>query len=286
MDDATNQDLSIKQALAVATSILEQNPDLDSIDIDSTVLLCHVLNCSRSYLYTWPEKKIGTAISQQFIDLIERRALGEPVAYITGVRGFWDFDLNVNNATLIPRPETELLVEKALEQIGENASVLDLGTGSGAIAIVLAHVCPDSEVTAIEQSTDAIAIARENIKKTGINNISLLHGNWFEPLTNQRFDLIVSNPPYIPDEDPHLQMGDVKFEPRSALASGKDGLDDIKLIVSQARKFLKPQGWLLLEHGYDQADSVAKLLTDYGFQNLAQYPDLAGHIRVSGGRIK
>ena len=275
---------TIKQAMHWAQTQLQQASD--SIHADVEILLAHVLQKDRAWLHTWPDKILNHEQLQTFTRLIERRLQGEPVAYLTGKRGFWTLDLQVNRATLIPRPETELLVEQALLHQPQNqpCQVLDLGTGSGAIALAIASERPSSQVTAIEISADALAVAQANAKRLGIKNIQFLHGNWFEPLQKQCFDLIVSNPPYIACHDPHLQQGDVRHEPATALVSGEDGLDAIRIIIGQAAEYLKKDAWLLFEHGYDQADAIAKLLKKKHYKNITQVRDLAGHVRVSGGQ--
>ncbi len=219
--------------------------------------------------------------------LLERRLQGEPVAYILGEREFFGLKFKVTPDTLIPRPDTELLVELALQHMPENKGwrVLDMGTGSGAIALSIAHSRPDAEVTAADASGAALDVARENAGRLGVRNISFLQSDWFSALSGQRFDLIVSNPPYIAAADRHLTQGDVRFEPLSALASGADGLDDIRKIVGQAGAYLEHGAWLLLEHGYDQAAQVRDLLHQNGFVEIFSEKDIAGIDRVSGGAM-
>jgi release factor glutamine methyltransferase len=275
---------TIQQTLTAAQQKLSQTSDTPRADVE--LLLCHVLDCNRAHLYTWPEQPLSANQSTQFQALLQRRMAGEPIAYLTGHRAFWEFKLKVSAATLIPRPETELLVEQALLRIPEDQAyqVLDLGTGSGAIALAIARERPLSQVTAIEQSSEAMAIAQHNVRSHQLDNIKLLQGDWFSPLQAQPFDIIVSNPPYIAEHDPHLQQGDVHHEPRSALLSGKDGLDAIRAIISQAGHYLDSHGWLLLEHGHDQANAVNALFLKHGFEEICHYTDLSGHVRVSGGR--
>ena len=258
----------------------------DSARLDAELLLCSVLGKPRTYLYTWPDKELSDDECQQYDGLIVRRVAGEPVAHILGGRGFWTLDLRVTADTLIPRPETELLVEAALERLPESdGRVVDLGTGSGAIALAIAAECPACEVVAVERSAGALAVARENAQHNGLSHVSLLHGSWYEPLAGQRFFMIVSNPPYICVDDPHLHEGDVRFEPITALASGEDGLDDIRLIIAGAGGHLEPGGWLLLEHGYDQGEAVCALLRESGFTEVDDLADLQGHGRVALGRL-
>jgi release factor glutamine methyltransferase len=221
------------------------------------------------------------------VALFERRLNGEPIAYLLGKREFYGLNFKISPATLIPRPDTELLVELALQRIPphEPYRVLDLGTGSGAIALAIAHARPATEVLASDASHTALEVARENAQRLGIANAAFVQSDWFAALSTQRFDLIVSNPPYISVGDPHLQCGDVRFEPSSALASGDDGLYDIRCIVARTQAYLQPGGWLLLEHGYTQAAQVRELLRQAGFGEVFSAPDLAGIERVSCGRF-
>jgi release factor glutamine methyltransferase len=222
----------------------------------------------------------------RFDDLIERRRAGEPVAYLTGLRGFWRFDLAVSAATLIPRPETELLVEVALARLPTDRAlrVADLGTGSGAIALALAHERPRAQVIATDASADALAIAEANAVGLSIRNVEFRSGDWFAPLQGERFDLIASNPPYIALGDPHLDEGDLRYEPSTALSSGADGLDAIRTIVGDAPAYLEAGGWLLLEHGWDQGAAVRDLLLRAGFVGVATERDLEDRDRVTLGR--
>ncbi len=211
---------------------------------------------------------------------------GEPVAYILGQQGFWKIDLEVAPHTLIPRPDTELLVETALElQPASPAKVLDLGTGTGAIALALASDRPAWQVTAVDRVEEAAALAERNRQRLGLGNAQVRVSHWFDSLAGERFDLIVSNPPYIAAADPHLVAGDVRFEPSSALVAGADGLDDLRVIAAQAPAHLLPGGWLLLEHGYDQAAAVRALLAEQGFIEVASRTDLGGHERITLGRL-
>lgn len=267
---------------AVSLQLLES----DSARLDAELLLCAVLDKPRTYLYTWPDKSLSDEEFRQFEKLVVRRAAGEPVAHILGERGFWTLDLRVTADTLIPRPETELLVEVALAHLpGSGGRVADLGTGSGAIALAIASECPSCEVVAVERSVAALEVAQDNALRTGLDNVALHQGSWYQPLNGQRFDLIASNPPYICAEDPHLDEGDVRFEPITALASGVDGLDDIRLIIAGAGEHLEPGGWLLLEHGYDQGEEVCSLMKNAGFTAVSDKVDLQGHGRVALGQM-
>jgi release factor glutamine methyltransferase len=256
----------------------------DSPRADAEILLTHVLNKPRSYLLTWPEKVLSADAVATFEALLARRVAGEPVAYLLGSRGFYGLDLAVSAAVLIPRPETELLVEAALVRLPSASNcVADLGTGSGAIALALAHERRDARVVAVDVSPLALAVARANAQALGLN-VDFRLGSWCEALADDEFDMIVSNPPYIRADDAHLQQGDVRFEPVLALASGADGLDAIRSIIACAPAHLKTGGWLLFEHGYDQAEAVARLLRAAGFLAVEALLDLQGHARVTLGR--
>lgn len=274
--------MNIAEAITAAVAQLEGVSD--SPRLDAELLLCEALKQSRTYLFTWPERELTPEQSSAFQAILARRKQGEPVAHILERRAFWTLDLRVSADTLIPRPETELLVEAALARLSDAACrVLDLGTGSGAIALALASERPHCELLAVEQSEAALRVAEENAKRHGIENVRFLHGSWYDRLENERFELIVTNPPYICVDDPHLDQGDVKFEPISALASGDDGLDDIRHIIAGAMSHLLPGGWIMLEHGYDQGDAVCALLRDADFQQVEDIRDLQGHGRVAMG---
>lgn len=275
--------MDIQHTLAAATERLQGVSD--SARIDAELLLCHVLGVNRTYLFTWPEHELSAETLQALEFLLARRESGEPVAHILGRREFWSLELAVTADTLIPRPETELLVEMALERIPYDAEwqIADLGTGSGAIALAIASERPACHITAVERSPGALKVAQQNAERLGITNVTFFLGSWFEPLTGQRFELIVSNPPYIPSADPHLSEGDVRFEPASALIAGEDGLDDIRFLVANAPQYLKSPGWLLLEHGYDQGGAVVALLDQAGYSATADRVDLQGHGRVAMG---
>jgi len=274
--------------MTIIASLLRnaQLPDSPTERLDAELLLAAAIGKSRSYLHTWPERIVSSEDAEAYAGYLQRRRAGEPVAYILGQQGFWKIDLEVAPHTLIPRPDTELLVETALElQAAAPAKVLDLGTGTGAIALALASDCPVWQVTAVDRVDEAVALAERNRQRLGLGNVKVLASHWFSSLAGERFDLIVSNPPYIAAQDPHLVEGDVRFEPSSALVAGADGLDDLRLIVSEAPLYLLPGGWLLLEHGYDQADAVRALLAVQGFTEIASRKDLGGHERISLGRL-
>lgn len=268
--------------------LLERYSGPDGIPrLDAEVLLCHLLRRPRSYLYSWPERALEPAQQARFEALAQRRLDGEPIAYITGQREFWSLTLRVTTDTLIPRPETETLVEQALLQLRDlrQARVADLGTGSGAIAAALASERPDDRIVATDISAAALAVAQENFTALGLKGIETRQGAWTEALPGAAgFDLVLSNPPYIAEDDPHLQQDGLPREPRGALTSGADGLNDIRHLVVSVRGHLKPGGWLLLEHGISQGPAVRALLNAAGYQEVATAQDLEGRERVSKGR--
>ena len=253
---------------------------------DAEWLLLHVLGRPRSWLFAHATDFVDHALVARYTALLARRAQGEPVAYILGQRGFWTLDLAVSPDTLIPRPETELLVELALARlsIGQPLRIADLGTGSGAIALALAKERPQAQVVATDASQAALAVARQNAARNGVDNVAFRLGSWLQPLAGKRFDLIASNPPYIAEGDPHLVQGDLRFEPGMALSSGPDGLDAIRTIVQDAPQHLSSGGWLLLEHGLAQGPAIAALLVGAGFESVATAQDLEQRDRVTLGR--
>jgi release factor glutamine methyltransferase len=269
----------LRHVLAAATQRLGER-------IDAEALLLHVLRKPRSWLFSHADDELDLDVQTAYAALVERRAQGEPVAYLTGYRGFWSMDLEVTPATLIPRPETELLVELALQRLPPDraCSVADLGTGSGAIALALARERPLAQVVATDASAAALEVAQRNAQRLRVVNITFAHGDWLAPLAERRFDLLVSNPPYIEADDPHLMRGDLRFEPASALASGSDGLDDIRRIVRDAHDHLVAGGWLLLEHGWNQGEAVRAWLEAEGYAEVFTAQDIERRDRISGGR--
>lgn len=260
-------------------------PDSPTPRLDAELLLAHTLGKSRGYLHTWPERELEASQLERYQAALARRRAGEPVAYILGRQGFWSLDLDVASHTLIPRPDTELLVETALALLPATPlQVLDLGTGTGAIALALACERPAWQVTGVDRVAEAVALAQGNGTRLQLANARFAESCWFSALAGQRFQLIVSNPPYIAAADPHLSQGDVRFEPSSALVAGIDGLDDIRLIIEQAPEHLLAGGWLLLEHGFEQAEAVRELLAQRGFAAVDSRRDLGGHQRISLGQ--
>ena len=254
--------------------------------LEAQLLLQHILNVNRAWLIAHENDALQPNIHAVFEALLNRRLAGEPMAYILGCREFYGLDLMVTPDTLIPRPDTETLVEVALAKISNipNQSILDLGTGTGAIALAMAKNRPQASITAVDASVGALKVAKQNAENLSIHNIEFVFSNWFENLENQKFDVIVSNPPYIEDQDSHLTQGDLRFEPISALASGVDGLDDIRQIIGDCLIYLKPQAWLMLEHGYNQAAQVVDLMADVGLTNIETIKDLGNNDRVTIGK--
>jgi len=253
----------------------------DSARLDTELLLCAAMAKSRTWLFTWPEKNVLPAQQQLFKQYFARRLTGEPVAYILGEKEFWSLTLQVNASTLIPRPETELLVELALELPCTKQTLLDLGTGTGAIALALASELPASKVIAVDSSHDAVCLAKGNAARLNITNIEVRQSDWFSALQPQFFDLILSNPPYINEADEHLSVGDVMFEPGSALVAAENGLSDIRHIISQAQQYLAAGAYLLIEHGWRQADAVQALFLQYGYCDIGTHKDWGGNDRVT-----
>jgi len=255
--------------------------------LEAQVLLAHVLNRPRAYLLAHPEAALSDSNQAQFESLLTRRERGEPIAYLTGQREFYGLEFLVTPDVLIPRPETELLVELALEHIPQDTPIriLDLGTGSGAIAITLAKLRPQAQVTAVDASPQALAIARQNTERLATANVNFIESSWFSKLDeSSRFELIVANPPYVAENDPHLAQGDVRFEPVMALTAGAEGMDAIRHIAQASLHYLTVSGRLLFEHGYDQEVFSRDLLHSLGYVDIACYPDLGGQPRVTGGK--
>ncbi len=271
---------TVESAIHSATLLLQNSTD--SAKLDAQVLLLEVLNKPRSYLFSWPEKQLTVEQQQLFDSYCQRRLNGEPIAHITGTREFWSLPLQVNATTLIPRPDTETLVEVALNlPLKEDAKVLDLGTGTGAIALALASEKANWQITGVDRIAQAVALSTINKQRLGLQQVTFLQSNWFSEVSNQKFDLIVSNPPYIEHDDEHLTQGDVRFEPLSALVADDDGMADIKHIITQARNYLAPNGYLIFEHGYQQSTKVHSFFAQMAYTNILTVKDLANNDRVT-----
>ena len=272
---------SLAQVLAAAGARL---PGEDA-RADAELLLAHLLGRPRAWLYAHGEETLPPELAARYAALLQRRAIGEPVAYLIGRREFWSLDLEVTPATLVPRPETELLVELALERLPPSGAqrVIDLGTGSGAIALALASERPQAQVTAVDASAAALEIAQRNAVRLGLTRVRFLRSDWFSAVRDEAFDLVVSNPPYLAEDDPHLRDDSLPFEPRIALTAGRDGFDALRAICAGAVAQLRPGGWLLFEHGLAQGDGARSLLQACGFESTQTWRDLEGRERVSGG---
>ena len=282
----TSEDLpSIELAIHAARAKLQATHT--AAPLEAEMLLAYVIAKPRSFLRTWPQTLLTSSQWEQYHQLTTRRLKGEPIAYLIGEREFWSMKLTVTPATLIPRPETERLVELALAKIPPHANwqIADLGTGSGAIALAIAKERPGCQISACDKSQQALNIAISNAHRHNIKNIQWLHSHWFEGLGAQQFDVVVANPPYIAVDDPHLSQGDLRFEPISALTSGQQGLDDIIEIVTQSRKYIKAGGWLLIEHGFNQGEQVASLLTANHFEAVECVSDYGARERVTLGSL-
>ena len=278
-------DDTIGTALRAAAARLAHEP---AARLEAELLLAEALGCERTTLHAWPERTLPAGVRERFEDLLARRAAGEPVAYLLGRREFYGLELVVTPATLIPRPETELLVDEALARMPADArwTVADLGTGSGAVALAIARARPRCTVVATDADPAALAVARANAARLELANVRFVRGHWLAALGRAALDMVVSNPPYVAEDDPHLGRGDLRFEPRHALAAGPDGLDALRAIISGAPAVLAPDGWLLVEHGADQRGAVLDLLARAGFGETVTAGDLAGLPRVAGGRLQ
>ncbi len=271
---------TLEQAIAAGANLLA--PSSESAKLDAQVLLLHILQKPHSYLFTWPEHTLNAEQQQQFNTFCQRRLNGEPVAHITGLREFWSLSLEVNATTLIPRPDTETLVEQALEvTVPATAKVLDLGTGTGAIALALGSEMPNWQITAVDRVSDAVALATRNQQRLAINNVHVKQSNWFSELHGEKFNLIVTNPPYIESSDIHLNQGDVRFEPLSALVADDCGMSDIKQIITQSRDYLLSSGYLLIEHGFEQGEAVRHFFKKMAFVNIKTVKDFGNNDRVT-----
>ncbi len=275
---------TIKNLLANAANILTNHSD--SPLLDAEILLGFVLSKPRTYLRAWCDNTLTDQQINAFEALIKQREQGIPIAYLTGTREFWSRDFTVTSDVLIPRPDTELLIELSLELIPKNhvVKLIDLGTGSGIIAVTLAAERPNAQVIAVDTSLAALNVAKHNAHQHQLTNIEFYQSDWFANVPNTLFDLVISNPPYIDPEDEHLQQGDVRFEPKSALIADNQGLSDIEIIADKARYYLKPQGHLLIEHGYNQATQVQAIFNALAYDKVQSYRDLSGNDRVTYGK--
>lgn len=289
IESAITQGLSVEQvaSMTVAKLITFGQQLLlahsDSAKLDTEILICFVMDKERSYLLTWPENKLSQAQAQHFTELMLRRVQGEPIAYLVSLREFWSLPLQVSPATLIPRPDTEVLVELVLTQhLDENLRCLDLGTGTGAIALALASERPHWLIEALDFSHEAVLLAQRNAKNLNLAQVNIYQSDWFNSVSDEkRFDIIVSNPPYIDEQDHHLNEGDVKYEPKTALVAADNGLADIKVIAQQARTYLKPSGCLYIEHGFEQREAVQKILADFAYSKIHTIKDFNDNDRVT-----
>lgn len=259
------------------------SPQSDSAKLDTEILICFVINKERSFLLTWPEKLLSQEQTKHFIELMLRRIAGEPIAYIVNLREFWSLPFQVSPATLIPRPDTEVLVELVLSQhVNEHLKCLDLGTGTGAIALALASEKPQWIIEAIDFNHDAVELAKRNAKNLNLSHVDIYQSDWFENVSvNKSFDIIVSNPPYIDENDHHLSEGDVRYEPKTALVAADSGLADIKVIANKARKFLNAGGFLYIEHGFEQSLAVKQILADFAYSEIETIKDYSNNDRIT-----
>ena len=276
--------MNIQQALQQASQNLADSSP--TARLDAQVLLTHILQCNTAHLLAWPEKKLNEEQITAYQQLIQQRQQGLPIAHLTGLREFWSLTFSVNDSTLIPRPETETLIEFILDKFSnrEKIKLLDMGTGTGAIAITIATEKPGWKIFASELSADALKLARDNSNTHQTHNISFVQSNWFNNKKHTDFDIIVSNPPYIANDDPHLLVGDVRFEPQSALSAGATGMDDIEHLCRHAKNHLKKNAWLIIEHGYNQKQMVSDCFAENGYIEIEHKNDLSGHIRMTAGK--
>ncbi len=257
----------------------------DSARLDAEILFCDVMQFNRSRIYSHPEQIVPDDKSVLFQSLIAQRQQGRPIAHLTGKKEFWSLQLAINEDTLIPRPETELLVETALQLVPDDTTfnILDLGTGSGAIAIAIASERPNCKIVATDINTNALIIAKKNAETHQLKNIQFYLSNWYQNIPSQEFDLIVSNPPYIKEDDEHLSQGDIRFEPELALVAGTDGMQAINIILENAKQYLASDAYLLIEHGYDQRSLVEEAFLKHDFKQLKSFQDLSGQDRITMG---
>jgi len=277
--------LTIEQIIRQSSQLLA--PVSESAKLDVELLLAKALGKDRTYLFTWSDKSVSSEDKSIFEVMFDRRIKGEPIAYILGQQEFWDLTLNTAQHTLIPRADTETLIEWGLELseiLPEHAKVIDLGTGTGAIALALAKENPSWQVQAVDLIPQAVELAKQNAEINNLNRVKIYQSSWFDQVDGG-FDLIVSNPPYIDPDDEHLSQGDVRFEPKSALVADNNGLADLELIADQARQYLVNGGWLLMEHGYDQREQLQAILTQLGYQQVTTRIDLGGNPRITGGQF-
>lgn len=275
--------MNVQQALAFVQSEITG----DQAPIDARYLLSHLLQKNFSWLKTWPETLLSEEQQTMLVGMVKRRKNGEPIAYITGEKEFWTLRLETNSSTLIPRPETELLVEKALAFLSfyKNAKVLDLGTGTGAIALAIASERRDDQVFASDFQLGAVELAQRNVRLNNLDNVTILQSDWFSNIEKIEYQLIVTNPPYVAPGDPHLNQGDLVFEPDSALVSDDNGLSDIKIIVSQAKSYLTAAGKLMIEHGFEQGSEVRQIFDQFGYDDVETVCDLSGLDRITMGSL-
>lgn len=274
----------IGELITATAAKLAEFSDTPRLDVE--VLLSHVTGKDRVFFMTWPERTLTTAQNEQFDELIALRLQGQPIAYLTGEREFWSLRLQTSSETLIPRPDTEVLVEHVLhiaETLPEKSKVLDLGTGTGAIALAIASEKASWDILGVDVATACVELAKQNLNNLGFSNCQFLQSSWFDSVPNTKFDVIVSNPPYIDETDPHLNEGDVRFEPKRALVAEENGLADIRHIVANSPNYLNANGWLLLEHGYKQAEKVQEIFDLHGFNNIETIADYGQQPRITVG---